>query len=243
MLSRQEGVTLFMTLLAAFQTLLYRYTGQEDIVVGTDIANRNRVEIEPLIGFFVNLLVLRTDLSNAPGFRALLRQVRATVLEDYAHQDAPFEQLVKLLQPHFPLDRMPLVQVLFVLQNVALPPGALPGLTVSSFRSEITHSKFDLALFMQEGLEVLQGTIVYNTDLFDAVTVEHMARHFEILLHEIVSRPDAPVNTLEIYTSAEKEQQRVKKLTQRNANRQRLQLAKEEEIDLTDIMARRAGKE
>ena len=125
-LSLKEGVTLFMTLLTAFQGLLHRYTGQDDIVVGTPIANSNREEIEGLIGFFVNTLVMRTDTSGNPVFRELLKQVRKSTLDAYAHQDLPFEILIKELQPERDLSRNPIFQVMFALQNVPVPPPELP---------------------------------------------------------------------------------------------------------------------
>ena len=130
-LSRKEGVTLFMTLLTAFQSLLHRYTGQDDIVVGTPIANRNRAEIEGLIGFFVNTLVMRTDTSGNPVFRELLKQVRKTTLEAYAHQDLPFEKLIQELHPERDLSRNPLFQVMFALQNAPVSTPELSGLTLS----------------------------------------------------------------------------------------------------------------
>ncbi len=135
-LSRQEGTTLFMTLLAAFQTLLFRYSGQQDIVVGSPVAGRNRTELEGLIGFFVNMLPLRTDLSGAPTFRELLGKVRETTLDAYAHQELPFEKLVEELQPERSPSHAPLVQVVFVLQNTPRTPLELPGLTAQSIAVE-----------------------------------------------------------------------------------------------------------
>ena len=143
-LSRQEGVTLFMTLLAAFKVLLYRYTGQEDIVVGSPIANRNQTDIEDLIGFFVNTLVLRTDLSSDPTFQQLLNRVREVALDAYAHQDLPFEKLVEELQPERNLSHNPLFQVLFILQNAPMPSIELPDLTISPVKIDSKTAKFDL---------------------------------------------------------------------------------------------------
>src|SRR4028118_1433592 len=149
-LSRKEEVTLFMTLLAAFQTLLYRYTNQDDIVVGTDVANRNRGETEPLIGFFVNLLVLRTSLSGNPTFRELLRRVRQVALDAYAHQDLPFAKLVEAVRPDRTASTTPLFQVLFVLQNTPMPTWEFSDLTLTPLEFDTGKAKFDLVLFMEE---------------------------------------------------------------------------------------------
>jgi len=216
-LSGQEGVTLFMTLLAAFQVLLYRYTGQEDILVGTDSANRSRLETENIIGFFVNLLVLRTDLSGKPSFQEVLRRVREVVLGAYAHQDAPFELLVeKLVSDHSP-NRIPLVRVLFVLQNVpsmqehiaeaGLPPtrdeliDAIPASLLMV--NETRTAKFDLALFIHERSEQLHGSLIYSQDLFEASTIATMVARFEVLLQSIVKHPDISVDRLEFIAEDE----------------------------------------
>ncbi|WP_414574316.1 condensation domain-containing protein, partial [Nostoc sp. CCY 9925] len=143
-LSQQEGVTLFMTLLAAFKVLLHRYTKQDDIMVGTPIANRNRTETEGLIGFFVNTLVIRTELSDNPSFQKFLTQVREVALGAYAHQDLPFEKLVEELQPERNLSHTPLFQVMFVLQNAPIPPLKLSGLSLSPLKLNTTTAKFDL---------------------------------------------------------------------------------------------------
>ena len=137
-----------MTLLAAFQVLLYRYSGQEDVIVGSPIANRSRIELEPLIGFFVNTLVLRADLSGNPSFREFLLRVRDVCLNAYAHQDLPFEKLVHEIQPERDLSRNPLFQVMFVVQNATSPFGGISGLRVEPFELEITRSPFDLSLFL-----------------------------------------------------------------------------------------------
>jgi len=189
-LSRREGVTLFMTLLAAFQTLLYRYSGQEDILVGTFIANRNRAETEGLIGFFVNNLVLRTDLSGNPSFRELLGRVRKVCLEAYAHQDLPFEKLLEELQPQRDLGRTPLFQVMFVLQNAPSSNLKLPGLQVSHLAAQKERSEFDLTLWMSEWGEVIAGSLEYSTDLFEEATINRMLGHFQTLLEGLVAHPD-----------------------------------------------------
>ncbi len=201
--SRQERATLFMTLFTAFVTLLYRYTGSDDIVVGTPIANRDRLEIEGLIGFFVNTLVLRTDLSGNPSFQQVLNRVRQLTLEAYAHPDLPFEELVKALQPQRDLSHTPLFQVLFVLQNIPVSGVNLTGLTVSSLATESTTAKFDLSLVMQNTATGLVGMWEYNTDLFDASTIKRMALHFVTLLEAIVTNPQQQISQLPLLTEVE----------------------------------------
>lgn len=206
-LSHEEGVTLFMILLAAFQTLLYRYTGQDDIVVGSPIANRNRAEVELLIGFFVNTLVLRTNLSSNPSFRELLRRVRETALGAYAHQDLPFEVLVGELKPSRNLSHTPLFQVWFTLQNAPTTTLDLPSLTLLPLEIESRTAKFDLALLLSETPEGLSGSFEYNTDLFAAATIDRMAEHFETLLQNVVTQPDVKLDTLvEILNKVDKQQ-------------------------------------
>ena len=202
-LSRQEDCTLFMTLLAAFQTLLFRYTGQSDIAVGTSITNHGRVETEPLIGLFTNTLVLRTDLSHKPGFRELLRRVREVTLEAFAHQDLPFEKLVEELQPERDLSRSPLFQVMFLFQHGPAANLKLPGLSVSLIDRHNGTSKFDLLLTMTEEAEVLTGSLEYNTDLLEAGTIERLCNHFQVLLEEIVKEPEGAVSEFHILTPAE----------------------------------------
>ncbi len=169
--SRHQGATLFMTLLAGFKILLFRYTGQRDIVVGTPIAGRNRADIENLIGFFVNTQAIRTQLSSDMSFKELLAQVRAGVLEAHARQDLPFEKLVEELQPERSLSHTPIFQVMFALQNVPMPPLELPGLTVTSLEAAVNTSKFDFSLSLEEKADSLVGALEYNTDLFEAATM------------------------------------------------------------------------
>ncbi|MBH8561819.1 amino acid adenylation domain-containing protein [Nostoc sp. CENA67] len=204
-LSRKEGVTLFMTLLAAFQTLLYRYTQQEDILVGSPIANRNRVEIEGLIGFFVNTLVLRTDLSGNPSFQELLKRVREVTLGAYTHQDLPFEQLVEELQPERNLSYTPLFQVMFALQNAPLEELKLPGLSINLEEVNTEKSAFDLTLFLTESNQGLMGVFEYNSDLFDAETISRMQGHFQTLLEGIVAHPNQQLSDLPILTVLEQQ--------------------------------------
>jgi aspartate racemase len=205
-LSRQEGVTLFMALLAAFKTLLYRYTGQEDIAVGSPLASRNRSEIEGLIGFFVNTLVLRSDLSGTPTFRELLERTRKVALDAYAHQDMPFEKLVEEIQPERDLSHNPLFQVMFILQNTPGRTLELPGLAVSDLEVDNGTAKFDLTLSIVEGVEGLKATFEYNTDLFDEATVTRMAGHFRVLLEGIVADPDRRLSGLPLLTEVERHQ-------------------------------------
>jgi amino acid adenylation domain-containing protein len=205
-LSKRTGVTLFMTLLAAFQTLLYRYTGQDDILVGTPIANRNRKEIEGLIGFFVNTLVMRTYLGGNPNFKQLLSRVREVAIGAYAHQDLPFEELVEALQPVRSLSHTPLFQVMFTLENSPLPSFDLPDLTVSPLVVETTAAKFDLTLSMSNTSSGLICSWEYNSDLFDNDTIARMAEHFQTLLSGIVANPEQPISELPLLTEREQRQ-------------------------------------
>jgi amino acid adenylation domain-containing protein len=205
-LSRKERVTLFMTLLAGFQSLLRRYTGQDDIVVGIPIANRNRPEIEGLIGFFVNTLVMRIDTSGNPVFRELLKRVRKSALDAYEHQDLPFEKLVEELQPERNLSHSPLFKVMFVLQNAPRYDVEFSGLKVNRMNVNSESTLLDLVLSVQENAEGLKATFTYNTDLFDASTIERMAGHYQRLLEGIVSNPDKRLSELQLLTEAERHQ-------------------------------------
>ncbi|MBI5032798.1 MAG: amino acid adenylation domain-containing protein [Chloroflexi bacterium] len=205
-LSRNEGVTLFMTLFTAFQILLHRYTHQNDICVGTPIANRNRAEIENLIGFFVNTLVLRTNLAGEPNFREVLRRVREVAMGAYAHQDLPFEMLVDVLQPERTLSRTPLFQVMFDLQSSPLAELHLPDLTLNLIMVDPGISKFDLTWQMEASGNSLRGRVEYSTDLFDRATIVRMVGHFQTLLEGISANPDQPIRTLPLLTQAEQYQ-------------------------------------
>jgi len=205
-LSKRSGVTLFMTLVAAFGTLLYRLSGEDDIVVGTPVAGRNRREIEGLIGFFVNTLVLRTNLGGDPSFEELLGSVRKVALQAYTHQDLPFEQLVQTLQPTRDLSYTPLFQVMFVLDDARVPSVKLPELTVSSYSVEIGTAKFDLTLSMENTADGLAGVWEYNADLFDKATIARMAGHFQTLLEAIVANPQQKVSSLPLLTERERHQ-------------------------------------
>jgi amino acid adenylation domain-containing protein len=205
-LSNREGATLFMTLLAAFQTLLSRYAGQEDVAVGVPVANRRRREIEGLIGFFVNTLVMRADLSGDPTFRELLGRVREAALGAYAHQDVPFEMLVEELQPERDLGRTPLFQVMFVLQNVPPYELTLPGLSVEQLEVGSGTAKFDLMLSLEESEGRLRGVFEYSTDLFDEATARRMLDHFATLLEGVVRQPGRRISGLPLLAEEEERQ-------------------------------------
>ena len=205
-LSQTAGVTLHMTLLAAFQTLLSRYSGQDDIAVGVPIAGRNHAELEDLIGFFVNTLVLRTDLSADPTFRELLGRVREVSLAAYHHQDLPFEKLVEELRPERDLSRSPLFQVLFQLLNFADEELALQNLDVSRLPSGSQRVRFDLEMHVWQRDKTLRGRVVYSTDLFDHSTIARMVGHFITLLQGIVAAPDQRISQLPLLTEPERQQ-------------------------------------
>ncbi len=204
-LSNDEGVTLFITLLAAWQALLARYSGQEDIVVGAPIAGRSQSETENLIGFFVNTLVLRSDLSGDPAFAELLARVREMCLGAYAHQDVPFEKLVEELQPERNLSYTPLFQVMFVLQKVPQLELDSGGLHLSAFSVENQTAKFDLTLSLLDHRKNLKGDIEYNTDLFDEATIAGLASHFTTLLERIVAQPDERLSKLTLLPADEQQ--------------------------------------
>jgi non-ribosomal peptide synthetase component F len=188
-------VTMFMTLLAGFQVLLHRYSGQQDIAVGTDIANRNRVEVEGVIGFFVNQLVLRVDLSGNPTFREVMGRVREVALGAYANQDLPFERIVEELQPERSKERAPLFQVMFDFQNAPVEPLDMPGLRVVPFEIESKRSKFDLTCFMWEAGEYFAGSIEYSTELFERPTITRMCDDFQTILNDVVADPGKPISS------------------------------------------------
>lgn len=205
-LSQQEGATLFMTLLAVFKILIYRYTNQEDFAIGSPIANRNRSEIEPLIGCFVNTLVLRTDLSANPTFRQLLARIREVALAAYKHQDLPFEKLVEEVQPERDISHTPLFQVMFALQNTPLPTLEIEDLRLSQFEFDSETAQFDLSLDISATEAGLRGWFEYNTDLFDAETIARMAEHFQNLLASIVAAPEQHLSDLQLLKAQESHQ-------------------------------------
>src|SRR4029077_16337945 len=201
--SRDHGATLFMTLLAGFQALLHRHTGQTDISVGTPIANRNHGDVEKLIGFFINMLVLRTDLSGDPGFGDLVDRVRRTALGAYDHQSVPFAKLaqkrrparapvakvVEELRPERDLRHTPLFQVSFQVLNLPQSPLELPGITLHPLSFAARSAKFDLDLALTDAADRLSGVLDYNADLFDATTLERFLAHLEQLLLGAMDNP------------------------------------------------------
>ncbi|HVR95240.1 MAG TPA: amino acid adenylation domain-containing protein [Thermoanaerobaculia bacterium] len=202
-LGRREGATLFMVLLAGFQALLARYSGQDDLAVGAPVAGRNRVEVEGLIGFFVNTLVLRGDLTGEPSFRELLGRVRDTALAAHTHQDVPFEKLIQELTPERSLAQTPLFQVMLVLQNAPMESLEIRDLRLRPFGAAGSTAKFDLTLTLEERNGALGGSIGYATDLFDAATVDRLIVYFERLLAAAVATPDLPASALPLLSAAE----------------------------------------
>ncbi|MBD2776527.1 non-ribosomal peptide synthetase [Iningainema tapete] len=204
--SQHSGATLFQTLLAAFVILMFRYSGQDDICVGSPIANRNRREIETLIGFFVNTLVLRHQIKGNPSFSEFLSQVQQVTMSAYAHQDVPFEQVVEALQPERSLSYNPLFQVMFVLENFSLDTLELPNLTLTPQLVERGTSQFDLSVAVWETKKGLIGSWEYNSDLFEADTIARMTSHFQTLLTAIVANPNQPISELPLLTERERHQ-------------------------------------
>ncbi len=205
-LSRKEGTTLFMLLLAAFALLLAHYSGQDDLVIGTPIANRRHTEVEGLIGFFVNTLALRVRLAGNPSFRQLLALVREVTLGAYTHQDVPFEKLVEELAPGRHLDRSPLFQVMFVLQNAVSIDPHLADLTLTPLDSQHITARFDLTLMMADTNDGLQATFEYNTDIFDNTTIRRMQAHFQTLLEQAVAQPERQLNQFSLLSAQEYQQ-------------------------------------
>ena len=194
--SQVEGVTLFMTLLTAWSILLSYHSEQEDILIGTDVANRNRVELEELLGFFANQLVLRVNLGGNPSFRELLGRVRTATLDAYAHQDLPFEQLIKHLKLKRESGRTPLFQVKFLLVNEPGPLLELPGLKVEAIGVENCTAKYDLLLAMVNGRDMLTGSLEYNTDLMKADRIARMLEEFQFLLAHVARQPETHIQEL-----------------------------------------------
>ncbi|MFN7731086.1 MAG: amino acid adenylation domain-containing protein, partial [Pirellula sp.] len=205
-LSQTSGATLHMTLLAAFQAMLFRYSGQDDIAIGVPHAGRDRSELEALIGFFVNTLVVRTDLSGNPTFRELLNRVRQVSLGAHDHQDLPFEKLVEELSPERQLNLSPLFQVLFQLLNFSEMELDLPNVQASRLLSDGQRVRFDLEMHVWQRSKILTANIVYSTDLFEAATIERMAGHFVRLLEGIVANPDQRISDLPLLTEPERHQ-------------------------------------
>src|SRR6266404_1403244 len=205
-LHRKHQATMYMTLLAAFQVLLYRYSGQSDISVGSPIAGRTRTETEALIGFFVNTLVMRTDLSGGPSFAQLLRRVREVTLGAYSNQDVPFEKLVEVLSPERDLNRTPLFQVMFILQNAPLPQMELGEAKLEPINVSSGTSKFDLTVSLEEKGGRLEGYLEYSTELFEEQTIERMIGHYKVLIDGIVENEQASIDDLPLLTDVERTQ-------------------------------------
>ncbi|WP_369185675.1 amino acid adenylation domain-containing protein [Streptomyces sp. Y1] len=204
-LGRREGATAFMAMLAAFLVLLHRYSREEDLVVGVPVANRTRRELDPLIGLFVNMLALRTDLSGAPGFRELLGRVRQVCLDGFAHQELSFERLVEELHPRRDLSRSPVFQVSFIFQNIPVPEFEGLGLRMEPVEVESATSRFDLTLEVFDRPGGMAGLFEYNSDLFDAATVRRMSRHLARLVENLVADPDRPITQVPMLSAAEQD--------------------------------------
>jgi acyl transferase domain-containing protein/alpha-ketoglutarate-dependent taurine dioxygenase len=232
-LSRAETATLYMTLLAAFQTLLHRYTGQQSVVVGSPVAGRRQPEVEALIGVFINMLALRTDFSGDPQFKELLGRVRKLTLEAYANQDVPFEKLVDAIQPERTLSHAPLFQALFNFQNMPLRPVEVSGLTLAPMEIENDSARFDLSLNIADTADGLAGQLEYNTDIFGAADIKRMLGHFETLLASIAANPGARLSALEIMTEAERQEAMQEERERESAQRQMLKKVRRKAVTLS----------
>lgn len=204
-LSQREGVTPFVLLFTAFSTLLLRYSGQDDILVGTPVANRNRTETEELIGFFVNTLVLRADLSGNPTFRTALQRLHDFALGAFAHQDLPFEKLVEALNPKRDVSHSPIFQVMFSLDHAAGTPLTLPGLAPAWPEFKFSGAQFDLSLYLTETNNSIEGRFSYNSDIFDRESIVQMAKCFETLLGEMIRNPQQRVQEVQLLTPVERQ--------------------------------------
>jgi non-ribosomal peptide synthetase component F len=220
-----------MTLLAAFQVQLHYYSQQDEIVIGTNVANRNRAETEGLIGFFVNTLVLRTDLSGDPTFSEVLRRVREVCLGAYGHQDVPFEKLVEVLQPERNLSHSSLFQVWLALQNAPMTELKLEGVELSQLNVRNSAAKFDLEMLMKDAEQRLSGVLGYNSDLFERDTIDRMLKRYQRLVSTIVAQPDTRLSVLEkILANEERKQQNIKTRELEEADRNLLKNIKRKAI-------------
>ncbi len=232
-LSQRQGATLFMTLLSAFQVLLMRYSGQEDVIVGTPVAGRTRTELEGLIGFFVNTLVMRTDLSGDPTFEELVGRVREVCLGAYGHQDIPFEKLVEELAPERSLSQTPLFQVAFGVQNVPVEVVEFAGLRLDPVVAQNETGRYDLTLWLSERGGGLSGRLTYNRDLYEEERVERMAGHYGRLLESIVEGAGERISQLQMYTDEELLQRTIKRRTREEANVMKLRSIERKPIRTT----------
>jgi amino acid adenylation domain-containing protein len=233
-MSRQEGVTMFMVFLAAFKALLYKHTGQENIIVGTSALNRSRAELEPLIGFFVNTLPLRTDLSGNPRFLELLGRVKEMALGAYAHQELPFEKLVEEIKPERRLIQMPLFNIVFGMQNAPKEEARLSGLNITPVANEQETARFDLTLWITEGAETMKAAWVYSSDLFEEETIVRLHGQFEALLTNVVARPNARLDELETLSEAEKAQQATRRSIREESNYSKFKSVKPKAVILPE---------
>jgi amino acid adenylation domain-containing protein len=241
-LSRQESSSLFMTLLAAFKALLHFYSQQTDIVVGVDIANRHHIEVERLIGFFINILLMRTDFSGNPTFRELLKMVRETTLAAYAHQDLPFERLVEDLQPERSLSGMPMVQTMFSFHNAPKTELKLSNLSLSPFQTSGYSAKRDLTLFMMETEQGLVGTWNYNSNLFNASTIQQLSSQFELLLNKAVTEPDGRLgDLLEILGEVKRKQAAMDKKERRDSKLSQFMNIVPQAVNLAQVSLTKTG--
>ncbi len=231
-LARREGATLFMALMAVFQTMLAKYSGEDQIVVGTDLANRMMPETESMLGFFINLMAVRSDLSGNPSFRELLSRVREGLLESYAHQDVPFPKIVQELQPDRRATHNPLVQVLFVMQNTPRARRELAGLQVEPFEVPVTTSKFDMAVFVSERPEGLNGYWVYSTEIFERATILRMLSHFSNLVDSVLAQPDARLSALTMLSAQELAQQEADIMQRKQSQFKKLKATTPSEVRL-----------
>ena len=216
-LSRREGVTLFMTLLAAFQTLLHRHSGQEEILVGTAIADRNYRETEDLIGFFINQLVLRTDLTGEPTFMELLERVKEVCLGAYAHQDMPFDKLVEELQPERNLSRSPIIQVHIGLEKAVVQTATIANSHYfSPIDNEGVQARFDLTLWVRDLGQHLLLTWTFSTDLFNFETITDMHYSYETLLQDLLANPTKTIGDLNVISQKQKDREAAQETENRN---------------------------
>jgi len=229
--SRRKGVTLFMTMLAVFKVLVYFRTGRLDLVIGSNVANRNRGETEGLIGFFVNLLPLRTDLSGDPTFEQLLDRVRTTALDAYAHQDVPFESISKTLKVERSPGHTPVVQVVFAFNSLTISAPGLPGLTISALSTQLETSRFDLALGVAEDGDGFRATMNYNPDLFKPETIERMLLDYEKLLTYFTEHPEATIESAKTHAGVEAVSRNVKREDLREAKLKRLKVARRRTVN------------
>ncbi|HEV8581217.1 MAG TPA: amino acid adenylation domain-containing protein [Thermoanaerobaculia bacterium] len=233
-LARREGVTLFVVLLAAFQVLLHRLTGQEDLVVGSDVANRNRIETEEILGFFVNQLALRGDLAGNPSFRELMARVRGVVLESYMHQDLPFDRLVEALNPDRRLNPAPLFQIKMNLHNVPRFPLALPGLELEPLEVPREVAQLDLILNLVEGEDGLEGNLEYSASRFSTQAMDRLLAQLTDILGAVVANPELRLSELgRVLDRSEAERQRARERELAEARRRTFQAARRRTVEVT----------